>query len=67
MLDHIILTVSNVAQAARLRRASRLRIGSVLKNAVGFTDFQWGTFHLSVKSASRTVGSHELRHKHFNG
>jgi hypothetical protein len=35
-------------------------MGFVLKNAVAFTDFQWGTFHLDVKSAIRRGGRSAL-------
>ena len=31
------------------------------------THRQWNASHLDAKSASRIVGSHELRHKDFNG
>jgi hypothetical protein len=27
-----------------------------MKNALGFTDFQWGTFHLDEESVCRTSG-----------
>jgi hypothetical protein len=30
--------------------------GSVLRNALVFTDFQWGTFHLDEESAYWTSG-----------
>jgi hypothetical protein len=54
-------------QASSFWRPIANEAGSVLINAVGFTHFPWGTLHLDEKSLSRTVGSHELRHTHFNG